>query len=409
MEFFLIFLLVIFFIYIIVKSNKGKNKQMNSHLQNYVQENVTPKIEVRVTSSSSTNDNFKYPPVKSLNDSEWILNPSSSFKLTLKNCNQSIAEEIRSMLDNDELYGYNKIGKLVGLFSKHNVLVKEVEAYKSKYKPIYFSKINELKGGSDEWKNAYEADKVDLMDEFREIALESLYERPNVDLVSLFENEPKDITLDDELINEYGFENCQTYLKYSDKPDKIRVFPKDHYERPKFEELEKLNLAERGYNLPKEEILLTLTLKELNSIAKHPEKEFRRKQQAVEYILTKPNIEELIGKNISLREIFRLKPLPQKYSNVNLEEISSAWNYTNVIVQLLETTYRNAYYFDRNKKDGKEEREYIKGYKIHYHRDDIHCQCCKEQSEKTYSKNNLPRFPLHIGCNCFVDTIYDFD
>lgn len=407
MEFFLIFLLVIFFIFLIIKSNKNKAKKTKiSRYKNLNQESEKPKFKIEVTTSSSTNGDFKYPSIKKNNCEDWTLNPNASFQLTLQNCNHNIAREVRSLLDDDEIYGNRKVDKLVGLFTKHNIKVKEIEDYKSKYQPIYFSKINELKDSSDEWHNAYEADKVDLMVEFREKALESLYERPNVELIALFEKEPKDITIDDELIEEYGFENLQTYLRHFDKLEKIYIFPKDHYARPKFEELEKLNLAERGYSLPKEEILLTLTLKQLNAIASNPEKEFRRKHQAVEYILTKPNLEELIGNEISLREIFRLKPLPEKYSHINLEEIANVWNYTYVVVELLETTYSNTYDFDRNKK---EDSEYMKGYKIEYHREDIHCQCCKEHSKKTYSINNLPHFPLHIGCDCFIDIIYDFD
>lgn len=389
-----------------MKSTKSNVSRINKTQNDVDQISEIPDVKVNVSTSFSSDDEFQYPPIKKLSEKEWIVNPNSSFELTIENCNQNIAQEIRELMDDNEIYGYRKVDKLVGLFAKYNIRVKEVESYKAKYKPDYDSKIEELKANSEEWANAYEADRADILEEFREQALQTIYERPNIDLVTLFENEPKDITIDDELIKEYGFENLKTYLKYSDKPDKLRVFPKDHYSRPKFEELEKLGLAERGYKLPKDEILLTLTLKELNSIANHPEKDFKRKQQAVDYIMSKPNVDELIGKNISLREIFRLKPLPDKFSEINLTEISNAWNYTYVVVELFDSTFRNAFNFDL---DEMRDSEYIKGYKINYHRDGSDCQCCKNHSEKTYSKNNVPRFPLHIGCNCYLEKIYDFD
>ena len=83
----------------------------------------------------------------------------------------------------------------------------------------------------------------------------------------LFEHEPKDITIDDELIKEYGFKNIQTYLSYADKLDKVRVMSADSYARPIFEKLSELGLSKRGNEIPNDEILLTLTLKDLNQIA----------------------------------------------------------------------------------------------------------------------------------------------
>ena len=402
---YLILLLVIFLIYLFIKSNRRKS-HINPNYDSPRSEIEIPNIEVKVSTGYNNINDFNYPPIKRFKENDWVINPSSSFELTLQNINQNVAQEVRSLLGDNELYGYRKVDRLVELFSQNNIIVKEIEDYKDKYKLKYFSKIEELENTSIEWKKSYAADKVDLLEEFREQALEEIYERPNVDLIKLFELEPKDITIDNELIKEYGFENLRTYLKFYDKPDKIRTFPKDHYLRSKFDELEKLNLAERGYNLPQKDILETLTLKELNKIAQHPEKEFKRKRQAIEYILTGPNLNELIGKNISMRELFKLRPLPEKYLHINLSEIANSWSYTYVVVELFENTYRNAYYFDRNKK---EDKDYIKGYKINYRRNEIHCNCCKEHSEKTYTKNNLPNYPLHIGCSCFIETIYDFD
>jgi hypothetical protein len=406
MELFLILVLVGFVYFMIQKSKKNNQPTYNNvSSEDDINNKSNSDYKVTVTSNYDSETKFIYPKIKLINN-EWVLNPNANFQLTLQKCEKEAANEIRSILDNEEIYGRDKIDKLLEIFSVHNVLVKEVEEYKTKYQKQYFDKIEELKNNSTEWKNAYEADKNDLLEEFRETALNTIYERPNVDLKTLFENEPNDRTIDDQLIKDFGFENIQTYLRYSDKPEKIRIFPNDHYARPKFENLEKINLAERGYKLPKEDILLTLTLKQLNSISKHPEKQFSRKQQAVDYILTLPNLEENIGKNVSMREMFRLKKLPEKYNHIILTEISNAWNYTTIIVELLISTYRNTFYFDSNKK---EDKDYIKGYKIEYRREDIHCECCKNHSEKTYTESNIPSFPLHIGCQCFIDTIYDFD
>ncbi len=187
--------------------------------------------------------------------------------------------------------------------------------------------------------------------DFRKEAINELYERANCDLEVLFEYQPKDITIDDDLIKEYGFENIKTYLSYADKLDKVRVMSADAYARPMFEKLSESGLAKRGNEIPNDEILLTLTLKELNEIADNPEKQYYRKKQAVEFILEKGNAEELIGKKISLRELFKLNPLPEKYNSINLNELSQTWRYHEEEVKLLTQTFRNSYYSWRDLKE----------------------------------------------------------
>lgn len=321
------------------------------------------------------------------------------------NADKNKAQEVRNLLDNDEIRDYRKDDKLVGIFAAHNLMIKEIEEYKNKYKGQYLSKIEELKNSSSEWNVLGEKDREDLLIEFRQVAIKGIYERANCDLEVLFEFEPKDITLDDDLIKEYGFENIQTYLSYADNLDKIRVIPNDNYSRPRFEKLVELGLAKRGNELSKEEILSTLTLKELNAIANNPDKEYKRKNQAIEYILTLEDLEQKIGKQISLRELFKLNPLPPKYNSLNLHEISTTWSYHAQEVRLLMDTYRNSFYSWRDLKD----KEYVKGYKIEPLDKEDPCPCAKERSLKKYSKNNPPRVPCHVGCNCFLNKEYNFD
>lgn len=70
-----------------------------------------------------------------------------------------------------------------------------MEAYKEKYSKVYFYKLEELKKASAEWKAAGDLDKEDLLEDYRAIAIKEIYEQANCDLVSLFEKEPKDITV----------------------------------------------------------------------------------------------------------------------------------------------------------------------------------------------------------------------
>lgn len=346
------------------------------------------------------------PKQSSAKETEFVLNPGATFELTLLGADNFLGKQIQNILLDEKTYDDKKKQQVVALFAEYNLKVKEVESYKKKYGKVYFDKLEELKNASQDWKSAGELDKEDLLSDFREIALKEIYEQANCDLTTLFEKEPNDITVDDALIKEYGFDNIQTYLRFADNLDKVRVIPNDNYNRVRFEKLVELGLSTRGSSIPLEEILSTLTLKDLNEIASNPEKQFKRKNQAVEFILTIPHIEEKIGSKISLRELFKLKPLPEKFSSVNLQEVSDAWSYAYEVVGLLIDTYRNANYSAQTLKD----KEYVKEYKVEcWSNEENMCPCAKELITKKYPKARPPKVPYHIGCNCQLRQEYNFN
>lgn len=362
-------------------------------------------IESKSTKPTSEITSIK-PKQSASKETEFVINPGSPFELTLLGADNSLGRQIQNILADDKNWGDKKKQQIVAVFAEYNLKVKEVEAYKKKYGKVYFDKLEELKNASAEWKTAGELDKEDLLEDYREIAIKGIYEQANCDLVSLFEKEPKDITVDDALIKEYGFENIQTYLRFADNLDKVRVIPNDNYNRQRFEKLVELGLSIRGSSIPLEEILSTLTLKDLNEIANNPEKQFKRKNQAVEFILGIPNIEEKIGSKISLRELFKLKPLPEKFAAVNLQEVSDAWSYTYEVVGLLVDTHSSASYAAQTLKD----KEYVKEYKVEsFINEENMCPCAKELINKKYPKSRPPKIPYHIGCNCSLRQEYNFN
>lgn len=362
-------------------------------------------IESKSTQPTSDITSIK-PKQSASKETEFVLNQGSTFQLTLLGADNALGRQIQNILLDDNTWDDKKKQKIVALFAEYNLKVKEVEAYKKKYGKVYFDKLEQLKNASAEWQAAGELDKEDLLEDYREIAIKEIYEQANCDLVSLFEKEPADITVDDALIKEYGFENIQTYLRFADNLDKVRVIPNDNYNRQKFEKLVELGLSIRGSSIPLEEILSTLTLKDLNEIANNPEKQFKRKNQAIEFILAIPNIEEKIGSKISLRELFKLKPLPEKFASVNLQEVSNAWSYAYEVVGLLVDTYRNANYSAQTLKD----KEYVKEYKVEcWGNEENMCPCAKDLINKKYPKARPPKIPYHIGCNCSLRQEYNFN
>ncbi len=367
--------------------------------------NISIVIENNLTLPTSDFMSIK-PKQSASKETEFVINKGSTFELTLLGADNSLGKQIQNILLDDNIWDDKKKQKIVALFAEYNLKVKEVEAYKKKYGKIYFDKLESLKNTSTEWQTAGELDKQDLLDDFREIAIKEIYEKAHCDLVSLFENEPADITVDDALIKEYGFVNIQTYLRFADNIHKVRVIPNDNYNRQKFEKLVDLGLSIRGSSISLDEILFTLTLKDLNEIANNPQKQFKRKNQAVEFILAIPNVEEKIGSKISFRELFKLKPLPEKFTHVNLKEISNTWSYTSEVVKLLVDTYRNANYATNSLID----KQYVKEYQVEYWgKEESMCPCAKELVNKNYPRARPPKIPYHVGCNCSLRQEYDFN
>jgi hypothetical protein len=366
--------------------------------------------QAQYPSTANTIDSFKANSSIATKETEFILNPRAPFELTLLSADKTIGSQIRKILLDENYAGiadYKKRHQIVALFVEFNLKVKEVEEYKKKYSKTYFNKIDELKNNSQEWKSVDEKEKEDMLKKFQQIAVKEIYEKANCDIVTLFEKEPKDITIDHDLIKEYGFDNLENYFHFADNLDKVRVIPNDSYNRQRFEKLTEIGLAIRGNSIPLEEILSTLSLKDLNDIAKNEEKEFKRKNQVIEYILSLSNIEEKISSKISLRELFKLRPLPEKYALINLKEIMDKWSYITEVVSLLVYTYQNANYSIRMLK---EDRDIIEGYSvINSDKEEFMCPCAKTLINKKYSKSRPPRIPCHIGCNCQLESELDLD
>jgi hypothetical protein len=339
-------------------------------------------------------------------ETDFIFNPGAPFELRLLNADKEVFLKIRKILSDLTLNDYNKVPQIVGFFAEHNLKVKEVEDYKIKYRKVYFDKIEELKNNSNEWNSVGEKDKEDMLIDFRQIAMNEIYEKTKFDDYFLFEYEYKNLKIDNEIISEYGFENVETYLRYSDTLNKVRVLPNGNYNRPRFEKLVEVGLACRGNAIPLPEILSTLTLKDLNELAKNPAIEYKRKNLALDYLLNLPDIIERIGSKISLREFFKLNPIPEKYSSLNLKEISENLNYINIVVCLLIDTYRNSCFTIETLLD----KEDVKGYTVsNYDPEKFMCPCAKKLINKNYPKSRPPKIPYHIGCTCSLEKIYDFD
>jgi len=323
-----------------------------------------------------------------LSSNNLVVNPKSSFPITLCNAPKKYLKQAAVILKNEE---YRKVADLFPLFAEHNIACIEIDAYIAKYKPIYLSHIQRAKDESAEYQTASEMDKNDLEQEFKEKAVTLLYEQAECDLQYLFDYNEIDVTVDDELLKDYGFENVSKYMKLQNKVGKVITT----WERKQFEELATTDLISTIDEIDLDEILFTLPLKKLNAIAEKEVGHFKRKKAAVAYI----NVENLghnIGNLVATRKIFKVNPLPSKYANVNIKEIANSWAYLKEYLSLLERTHR----------EGEDNYEQLNRTSSWVHNwivePGYNCTCLRaaEECKESYTRSNPPKMPFHVGCNC---------
>jgi len=323
-----------------------------------------------------------------------VINPKGSFHLTLYNSPKSTLQSVVKVLKNEDTW--NKTKELLPLFAEHNIKCKEVEEYILKYKPTYIKRLQELKTNSEEYQNSSEMDKLDIEIEFKEQIIKELPEKADCSIETLFDFSHIDVTIDDQLIKKYSFDTISKYFGLSYYKDKIV----SHWERKDFEDLIKADLVFTSKEIDIEEILKFQTLKILNKISEKEEGYFKRKNKAIEYLQENKTLLENVGKYVSTRKLFKLKPLPKEFNNVNADLISDYWQYLEEYIKLIADTYRNA---ERNAEIRRDDNSWIKEFQVEKFEDlnsNFICQRAREECKKKYSKSNPPKMPFHIGCNC---------
>ena len=323
-----------------------------------------------------------------------VINPKDSFHLTLYNSSKNTLQNVIEILKNERTW--NKKKELLPLFAEHNIKCKEVEEYILKYKPIYLTKLQELKNTSEEYQNASEMDKLDIEIEFKEQIIKELPEKADCNIETLFDFNHIDITIDDKLIMKYSFDTISKYFGLSHYKNKIA----SHWERKDFEDLIKADLVLTSNEIDIEEILKSQTLKILNKISEKEDGHFKRKNKAIEYLKENNNLLENVGKHISTRKLFKLKPLPEEFNDVDAKLISDYWKYLEEYTKLIADTYRNS---EQNAEVIRKDNSWIKEFRVEKFEDlnsNFICQRARNESKKKYSKSNPPKMPFHIGCNC---------
>ncbi|MBC7320527.1 hypothetical protein H5T89_07755 [bacterium] len=158
--------------------------------------------------------------VSKTEDNGWILNPKSTFPLTIYGVDEEIARRIKEILDrglSDDIYRVAE--NISSLIARYKIRCKEIDEYIKTFKPIYLKRIEEQIEGYPNWEELSDAEKKDLISKFRTNAILSLEVRPYCDIEALFEGDALDSPLYDTLIEKYGYDAIKYYLRRADRKD----------------------------------------------------------------------------------------------------------------------------------------------------------------------------------------------
>lgn len=327
------------------------------------------------------------------------LTPYGRFPVTIQGVTKEQIQPIVDALENREYPPGIKM-RLGALLARTNARSQEVDSFLAQVRRKFAPALKELMEEHGDQTDMSPADRADLRQEIIEEAVDSLdictfWE----DLEILLTQKPISETADDALLNIFGdrYDLLETYLRVSRKrSNTIKAESKE--DRKAMRELCDLGLARDGHDLPPEELLETLRMKDIQEMVNDvAPKKFGRKAHAIEFASNLEDIMERIGKTLPLRSTFRLE------ERKDLEAARAAIRYNTEYAGLIVTTYitesQAGDMFDRDSSDFDLATE--------KHED---CDFCDQYDGKSpKSKTSKAAPPHHVGCTCRLTLNFDDD
>lgn len=304
--------------------NKADTSQETDHSESSIQE----KHNIQSRSQGEENNVF-------------VLNSGKASKITLIGASNSSAETIKRMCDNYSSY-YDAVKSIRDVLLENAIQVAEVAAFQSKVQPLVEGRVQKRISEDGEWESLGEKDRRDKMAKYVDESMVS-FDKDKVSpaletaLSYLAMNSPIQVPLLDEMINEYGMANLNTYCEYSGRKNPAIQIANADYRKP-LKDLVNAGLAYSGNDLSVEELLSSLTLNELNSIS-GPEARFTRKDKALKYISEKDDVASIIEKYVDRRSLFALKPLPPQFNAFDFDGFSKLQSYYEALADVVFSVY----------------------------------------------------------------------
>jgi len=322
------------------------------------------------------------------------VNPGAAFELTILGASREQAETLRELLEAGEPTSCRLplVQRIIGW----DVRCKEIEEYVEEFKPAFHESIERQVAESPEWATASELDKEDLISGFREKAVAELDVQPCCDVEVLLGENARDIEMDDSLIERYGVEAVFEYVSNFGRQRKVLMIGTNKPSRSAFEQLVSAGLAARGTDIPLRAVAEKLKLKDIQELVQDLDPpRFRKKAEAVNFLLACPDAEDRVGRAVDWQELFQLSPLPGEFAAIDLDRVSAYWRYARETANLLQHTYWMSAMSSRDNDE-----DFDRGWSVFPAPNA--CPMCKRAGEKRYPTGKRPATPLHVGCRCCV-------
>jgi hypothetical protein len=356
-----------------------------------------PSAKISVSSRNGSSEQQTKVGYQATSDGGFQIGGNLPFPLTLYGLDRDDAAKLVSAMELGQEY---EIGEWFGhLVAEKNVRCKELDDWLADAKPAIAKLVAQRAQASTEWASATDLDKQDILAEFQGSAVDQLPVRPGfVDSATtlLFE-EPHDITVDDALLSRFkdNPKNYQALLYAISAGSKVQAVPAGDYRRKTFEELTEKGFMRRGQEISLEDVLAGMTMKQMQEIAgSDAPKKFTRKAQAIEFLMSLPDVRQRLEKVISFRELFQLKPI----EGVDLNELAKAHAFSAEVARVVLRTLRAGLGTQRLVDSSKDWE--VDGWVLE---SEECCPSCRKIHGKTWKRlpQNLP--PYHMGCEARIE------
>lgn len=345
-------------------------------------------VSVSAAPTVSPKEEVEWKPV----DGGFVLGANLPQPLTLLGLSAADAKKLARALEADNSYEIRDW--LVEVVARENMRCKELDDWVALSKPKFEAAVEQAKQASEGWAGASERDREDYLADFQERAARELPVRPaDVEAtLALLTQEPGDLTVDDKLLSRFRNEPqlYQALLWAFAGGRRVQALPVGAYRRKEFEELAARGYLRRGADIPIDDILASLTLKEMTEVAgEAAPKKFTRKAPAIEFLKTLPDLTERLGRVVALRELFQAAPP----TDVDVDAVAASYRYAGRVAELITQTLESGV---RSLHDRVVDADFEPtSWKLS---SEDCCPQCQADNGKTWRKAPSRRPPFHIGC-----------
>ena len=350
-------------------------------------------------SALSTNDSgrliYQIPPIEKTANG-YLLNPGTTFQLTLATDSEEIAQAVRERIDHYENGEWLEKAPLAPVLARYQVRCHEIDAYIKKHKKQFKETINSLIDNSPDWESAKKKDQSYMMSEFTDKAMESLPIRLSSDIAPLLRDVPDTKGLDEIIITNHGIDAHEIYMTYGSHIEKVmQVSDSDKVIIQHMKKLVNANLCLQGSDIPQNKLLQQLSMTDLSELISdcNIHEKAKNKADAISLLEGAKGVSGKLVNMLPINELYYL--IPPREMEKKVRDLRVAWQYYEAFAKLIKGTYsvaRTNTFRLITAPEGEKLRWEVKS-----------CDDCADcESLQLIYEHSPPQPPLHVGCQCLI-------